>query len=256
MKVVESVTELAEIRRARGPGTTGFVPTMGALHEGHLSLLARARAGNDLAWASIFVNPAQFNEPADLASYPRPLDDDLAKLRAAGCDLVFLPRAKEMYPDRYRYRVIENELSRLFCGAGRPGHFDGVLTVVLKLLMLVRPTRAYFGEKDYQQLRLIEGMATAFFLDTEIVPCPLLREPDGLAMSSRNRLLSPEDRQLAPDFHRLLAESVSAGRGTDDAGKALAEAGFDVEYVADHGGRRLAAVRLGQVRLIDNVEHA
>lgn len=256
MKVVESVTELAELRRQRGPGSTGFVPTMGALHDAHLSLLARARAGNDRAWASIFVNPAQFNEPADLASYPRPLDDDLAKLEAAGCDLVFLPRANEMYPDSYRYRVIENELSRLFCGAGRPGHFDGVLTVVLKLLMLVQPTRAYFGEKDYQQLRLIEGMAAAFFLDTEIVPCPLLREPDGLAMSSRNRRLSPADRQRAPDFHRLLAESVVEGRSADAAGQALAQAGFDVEYVADHDKRRLAAVRLGPVRLIDNVEHA
>ena len=256
MKIVESVAELADLRRARGTGTTGFVPTMGALHEAHLSLLARACEENDHAWASIFVNPAQFNEPADLASYPRPLDDDLAKLRAAGCDFVFLPRAKEMYPDSYRYRVTENELSRKFCGAGRPGHFDGVLTVVLKLLMLVRPTRAYFGEKDYQQLRLVEGMARAFFLDTEIVPCPLVREPDGLAMSSRNRLLAPSERQRAPDFHRLLAESVAGGRSTDEAGSALARAGFEVEYVADHDGRRLAAVRLGQVRLIDNVERA
>jgi pantoate--beta-alanine ligase len=256
VKIVESVAELADLRRTRGPGTTGFVPTMGALHDGHLSLLARARAGNDRAWASIFVNPAQFNEGADLASYPRPLEDDLAKLRAAGCDLVFLPRANEMYPDQYRYRVTENDLSQRFCGAGRPGHFDGVLTVVMKLLMLVRPDRAYFGEKDYQQFRLVEGMARAFFLDTEIVPCPLLREPDGLAMSSRNRLLPAADRARAPHFHRLLAESVAGGRSADEAGGALARAGFDVEYVADHEGRRLAAVRLGPVRLIDNVEHA
>ena len=256
MKVVESVAELAELRRARGPGTTGFVPTMGALHDGHLSLLARAGADNDRCWASIFVNPAQFNEPADLAAYPRPLEEDLAGLRAAGCDLVFVPRAQDMYPDRYRYRVIENELSQRFCGAGRPGHFDGVLTVVLKLLMLVRPTRAYFGEKDYQQLRLVEGMVSAFFLDTEIVPCPLLREPDGLAMSSRNRLLTPAERARAPDFHRLLADSVAGGRSADEAESTLARAGFDVEYVADHDGRRLAAVRLGHVRLIDNVERA
>ena len=256
MKVVESVAELAEFRRACGPGTTGFVPTMGALHDAHLALLARAREENERAAASIFVNPAQFNEPADLASYPRPLAEDLAKLRAAGCDLVFLPRAREMYPDGYRYRVTENDLSRKFCGAGRPGHFDGVLTVVLKLLLLLRPTRAYFGEKDYQQLRLVEGMARAFFLDTEIVPCPLVREPDGLAMSSRNRLLTPEQRERAPDFHRLLAASVAGGSSADEAGSALARAGFDVEYVADHDGRRLAAVRLGQVRLIDNVERA
>lgn len=255
MRVVESVAEIAELGRER-PGTTGFVPTMGALHDGHLSLLARARAGNDRAWASIFVNPAQFNEPGDLATYPRPLEEDLAKLRAAGCDLVFLPRAKDIYPDRYRYRVTENELSRLLCGAGRPGHFDGVLTVVLKLLMLVRPTRAYFGEKDWQQLKLIEGMASAFFLDTEIVPCPLLREPDGLAMSSRNRLLTPPQRLRAPELHRVLADSVAKGQSAEEAGSALASAGFDVEYVADHDRRRLAAVRLGPVRLIDNVERA
>lgn len=256
MKIVESVAELADRRRARGAGTTGFVPTMGALHDGHLSLLARARADNEQAWASIFVNPAQFNERTDLATYPRPLEEDLAKLRAGGCDLVFLPRAQDIYPDGYRYRVTENELSRRFCGAGRPGHFDGVLTVVLKLLMLVRPTRAYFGEKDYQQLQLVEGMARAFFLDTEIVPGPLVREPDGLAMSSRNRLLTPPDRERAPDLHRVLAESVAAGRSTAETGSALANAGFDVEYVADHDRRRLAAVRIGQVRLIDNVERA
>lgn len=256
MKIVESVAELIELRRARGPFTTGFVPTMGALHDGHLSLIARAGADNDQAWASIFVNPAQFNESADLASYPRPRDEDLAKLQAAGCDLAFLPRAQDLYPDGYHYRVIENDLSRRFCGAGRPGHFDGVLTVVLKLLMLVRPERAYFGEKDFQQFRLVEGMARAFFLDTEIVPCALLREPDGLAMSSRNRLLTRPERERAPAFHRLLAESVAGGRSADEASSALARAGFEVEYVADHDGRRLAAVRLGQVRLIDNVDHA
>lgn len=254
MKVVESVAELAEIRRGRRPGTTGFVPTMGALHAGHLSLLERARTENDSAWSSIFVNPAQFNEPRDLASYPRPLEDDLEKLRAAGCDLVFMPRAEEIYRDGYRYRVTENERSLELEGAARPGHFDGMLTVVLKLLILARPDRAYFGEKDYQQFRLVEGMARAFFLETEIIPCRLVREPDGLAMSSRNRLLAPADRRRAPDFHRLLAASIAAGQSADDASRALEQAGFDVEYVADREGRRLAAVRLGQVRLIDNVE--
>ena len=256
MKVVESVAELAEIRRGRGPGTTGFVPTMGALHDGHLSLLARARAENDRAWASIFVNPAQFNDPRDLSHYPRTAAADIAMLSNAGCDLVFMPRAEEMYRDGYRYRVTENERSLELEGAARPGHFDGMLTVVLKLLILTRPERAYFGEKDYQQFRLVEGMARAFFLDTEIVPCPLVREPDGLAMSSRNRLLAPSDRQRAPNLHRLLAASITAGQSADDAGKALEQAGFDVEYVADREGRRLAAVRLGQVRLIDNVEQA
>jgi pantoate--beta-alanine ligase len=256
MKVVETATELARLRRERETGDTGFVPTMGALHEGHLSLLARARAGNARVWASLFVNPAQFNDPADLAGYPRPAEEDLRLLRDAGCDLVFLPRESDIYPDGYRYRVMENDLSRRFCGAGRPGHFDGVLTVVLKLLLLVRPERAYFGEKDFQQLQLVDGMARAFFLDTEIVACPLVREPDGLAMSSRNRLLTAEERARAPDFHRLLARSIPGQQSADDTAAELALAGFAVEYVADHAGRRLAAVRLGKVRLIDNVEHA
>ena len=255
MKVVETAAELIALRRAREAGATGFVPTMGALHEGHLSLFARARAENARVWVSLFVNPAQFDDRADLARYPRPVEDDLALLRAAGCDLVFLPRERDIYPDDYRYRVTENDLSLRFCGAGRPGHFDGVLTVVLKLLLLARPERAYFGEKDFQQLQLVEGMARAFFLDTEIVPCALVREPDGLAMSSRNRLLSGEERVRAPDFHRLLARSVAGRQSADGAAAELALAGFAVEYVADHAGRRLAAVRLGQVRLIDNVEH-
>jgi pantoate--beta-alanine ligase len=256
MNVVETVAELMRHRRERGAGSTGFVPTMGALHDGHLSLVRRARGENARVWASIFVNPAQFDEKADLQSYPRPKDEDLTLLRAAGCDLVFLPRADEIYPDDYRYRVIENDLSRQYCGAGRTGHFDGVLTVVLKLLSLVRPERAYFGEKDFQQLRLVEGLVKAFFLDTKIVPCPLVREPDGLAMSSRNRLLTSAERARAPIFHRVLARSIEEARPADAAAAELTQQGFEVEYVADHDGRRLAAVRLGEVRLIDNVEHA
>lgn len=255
MKIVETVRELLALRRARGAGDTGLVPTMGALHAGHLSLLARARAENARAWVSLFVNPAQFDDREDLRNYPRPVEEDLAMLRAAGCDLVFLPREHEMYPDGYRYRIVENDLSRRFCGAGRPGHFDGVLTVVMKLLLLTRPERAYFGEKDFQQLRLIEGLAGAFFLDTQIVSCALVREPDGLALSSRNGLLSAGERARAPALHRLLAQSVARRRSAGDAAADLAREGFDVEYVADHDGRRLAAVRLGRVRLIDNVEH-
>ena len=254
MKVVAGVSELLEHRRAAGVGATGFVPTLGALHEGHLSLVRRAKAENARAWASIFVNPAQFNDPADLARYPRTLERDLELLRGAGCDLVFLPRAEEIYRDGYCYRVTENRLSLELEGAARPGHFDGVLTVVLKLLLLTRPDRAYFGEKDFQQLELVEGLVHAFFLDTRIVRCPTLREPDGLAMSSRNRLLSPAERARAPALHRVLERSVAEGQPPAAAAEALAREGFDVDYVADRAGRRLAAVRLGNVRLIDNVE--
>lgn len=253
MKVVESAAELVALRRARGAGTTGFVPTMGALHEGHRSLVARARSENARTVASIFVNPAQFDDAGDLARYPRTLEADLAMLEGAGCDLVFLPRAEELYGDGYRYRVTENAQSRELEGAARPGHFDGVLTVVLKLLLLVRPDRAYFGEKDFQQLRLVDGMARAFFLDTEIVGCPTLREPDGLAMSSRNRMLTAAERAKAPALRRVLAETLAAGRPAEEAEAALAREGFGVDYVADRDGRRLGAVRIGKVRLIDNV---
>ncbi|HEU4517307.1 MAG TPA: pantoate--beta-alanine ligase, partial [Steroidobacteraceae bacterium] len=175
MKVIETVAGLELERRARGAAGTGFVPTLGALHAGHVSLVRRAKAENERAWVSIFVNPAQFDDPGDLARYPRTLDADLSMLEDAGCDLVFLPRPEEIYRDEYRYRVTENALSLELEGVSRPGHFDGVLTVVLKLLLLVRPERAYFGEKDFQQLRLVEGLVDAFFLDTRIVRCPTVR---------------------------------------------------------------------------------
>lgn len=223
---------------------------MGALHEGHLSLLYRARAENSAVVASIFVNPSQFNDRADLRRYPRPVAEDIRKLQGAGTDYLLLPAAAEIYPDGYRYRVTETAESDGLCGAFRPGHFDGVLTVVLKLLNLVRPDRAYFGEKDYQQYRLIKGMAEAFFLDCEIIPCPTLREADGLAMSSRNLLLGQKHRALAPALYRALSSAGSPAA----AKRRLEQLGFRPDYVEERWGRRFAAARLGKVRLIDNVK--
>lgn len=247
------VTRLGDWRRerdaiARAGLTVGFVPTMGALHEGHVSLLERARAENDRVVMSIFVNPTQFDDPADLGRYPRTLEADLA-LAGDNVDLVLLPDPAEMYADQYRYRVSEHVQSAVMEGAHRPGHFDGVLTVVLKLLNLVRPDRAYFGEKDRQQLDLVQGMARALFLPVEIVPCPTVRDPDGVAMSSRNRRLSPGARARAAAFPRILRDSADAAA----AARELEHSGFGVDYVEDHGGVRLAAVRLDEVRLIDNV---
>jgi pantoate--beta-alanine ligase len=235
--------------QARAGLTLGFVPTMGALHEGHLSLVDRSRAENDKTLVSIFVNPTQFDDPSDLAHYPRPLEEDLAILRSAGADFVLVPGARDLYPDNFRYRVTETTFSHALEGAHRPGHFDGVLTVVLKLLLLAAADRAYFGEKDWQQLALVRGMVDAFFLPTVIVGCPTVRETDGLALSSRNRRLAGPERERAPQFARILAAAASA----DVAADALAAAGFVVDYVEDHNGRRLGAVRLGDVRLIDNV---
>jgi pantoate--beta-alanine ligase len=222
---------------------------MGALHDGHLSLVRRSRAENDRTLVTIFVNPTQFDDPHDLSAYPRTLDEDLALLQAEGADFVLVPAAPDLYPDGYRYRVTETERSRELEGAFRPGHFDAVLTVVLKLLQIAAADRAYFGEKDWQQLTLVQGMARAFFLPTAIIGCPTVRESSGLAMSSRNRRLSEEDRRKAPDLHRVLSSASTA----DEAERDLLADGFSVDYVEDREARRLAAVRLGDVRLIDNV---
>lgn len=229
--------------------TLGFVPTMGALHEGHLSLVRRSRAENDRTLVSIFVNPTQFDDPTDLAQYPRTLEEDLTMLRAEGTDFVLLPSEAHLYPDGCRYRVTEVGLSRVLEGAHRPGHFDAVLTVVLKLLQIASAERAYFGEKDWQQLSLVRGMADAFFLPTVIVACATVREADGLALSSRNRRLLPPNRQKASQFYRALSSAPTAAVACRD----LCAAGFAVDYIEDRDGRRLGAVRLGEVRLIDSV---
>jgi pantoate--beta-alanine ligase len=238
-------------RRAQiGAGITlGFVPTMGALHEGHLSLVRRSRAENDRTLVSIFVNPAQFEDPSDLARYPRTLERDLRALQAEHTEFVLLPAAESLYPDEYRFRVRELDLSTRLEGAARPGHFEGVLTVVLKLLQIASADRAYFGEKDWQQLMLVRQMSRAFFLPTTIVACPTVRESDGLAYSSRNSRLSQADRCRAPLLHKVLSSAPSAQVAADE----LRESGFAVDYVEDRDGRRLGAVRLGAVRLIDNV---
>jgi pantoate--beta-alanine ligase len=229
--------------------TLGFVPTMGALHEGHLSLMRRSRIENDRTMVSIFVNPTQFENPADLAAYPRTLEADLEMLRTEGVDAVLLPSEAELYSDHFRYRVVEDLLSRVLEGVQRPGHFEGVLTVVLKLLQIASADRAYFGEKDWQQLTLVSGMAAAFFLPTAIVACPTVRAADGVALSSRNERLTAPDREKAPQLYRALKFAATAELAARD----LRLAGFSVDYVEDRDGRRLGAVRLGGVRLIDNV---
>jgi pantoate--beta-alanine ligase len=222
---------------------------MGALHEGHLSLVARSRRDNDATLVSIFVNPTQFNDKNDLKNYPRTLKEDSAKLEAAGADYLLLPSCSELYPDGYAYQVREERLSAALCGASRPGHFAGVLTVVLKLLQAAEADRAYFGRKDYQQYLLIKGMARAFLLKTRILSCPTVREHDGLAMSSRNLLLTPAQRALAPALARLLRTAKTP----EAAARELRKLGFAPDYVEDRWGRRFGAARLGNVRLIDNV---
>lgn len=249
MNVFDDLDAWRQWRAGVAGAGPGFVPTMGALHAGHAALIRRCMAENGTGVVSILVNPTQFDDPDDLAAYPSVLADDLALCRELGVSAVLAPPAALVYPDDYRYRVTETGLSQRLCGAHRPGHFDGVLTVVMRLLNLVRPVRAYFGEKDWQQLRLVQGMVEAFFMDIDIVACATEREPDGLALSSRNRRLEPAQRRLAAVLPRALRESADAR----EARRRLREAGFAVDYVTDFEQRRLAAVRLGDTRLIDNV---
>ena len=226
----------------------GFVPTMGNLHDGHRSLLQRSHQENDITVASVFVNSTQFEDEQDLVNYPRTEASDLELAKAAKVDYALFPTYEELYPDDYRYRVTETELSRILCGRSREGHFEGVLTVVLRLLQIVRPHRCYLGEKDYQQLLLIQGLVSSFFIETEVVSCPTIRDSDGLAKSSRNRHLGPDERQLARKFPQILQMDLPVERVIDE----LERAGFSVEYVEEHFGRRFGAVRIGSTRLIDN----
>lgn len=248
MRVWTNVAEWTSRRQALA-GSIGFVPTMGALHCGHASLMERCRAENDIAVTSIFVNPAQFNDPADLDRYPRTLDRDLTLLETLGIDEVLAPSASELYPQSRRFRIQEDALTRPMEGVCRPGFFEGVMLIVLKLLNLVRAGRAYFGEKDYQQLQVVRDLAREFFTGTEIVACPTVREPSGLAASSRNALLSPAAREKAAALFRIL----SGAPAPETARGLLEEQGFSVDYVEEHWGRRFAGVRLEGVRLIDNV---
>ncbi len=252
MRTVASVADWRTMRAEieSSGNTLGFVPTMGTLHAGHTSLVERSLEENAKTVVSIFVNPTQFNDPTDLENYPRTLDVDTQTLEELGVDDLFLPDRSTVYPDDYRYRLTETDLSTRLCGAHRPGHFEGVLTVVMRLFNIIRPHRAYFGEKDYQQYRLIKDMAAAFFMDVEIRSCAIVRDADGVALSSRNTLLSPDGRKLAAEFAAILREGTSAAGVREQ----LESRGITVDYVEDWSDRRLAAVFIDDVRLIDNVE--
>ena len=212
MRVWKSIAEWRTHRETIAAKSIGFVATMGALHRGHAALVERCRAENEIAVVSIFVNPSQFNDPNDLARYPNTLESDLTLLQKLGVDDVFVPTAAEMYPQGYRMKVQPDERYRIMEGLHRPGFLEGVATVVLKLLEIVRPEKAYFGEKDYQQLMLIRDLVAEFFLPCKIVACPTVRAESGLAESSRNALLSPAAREKAPvsTWARIAAASSPA----------------------------------------------
>lgn len=249
MHVSESLSDWRQRRQGIAGRSVGFVPTMGALHRGHAELVERCRRENDVVVVSIFVNPSQFNDPKDLERYPRTLENDLRLLERLGTDEVFAPLQTELYPQGYRFRLEETEVTGVMEGVRRPGFLQGVMTIVMKLLNVVRADRAYFGEKDYQQLKIVSEMAADFFLPTEIILCPTVRAESGLAESSRNALLSAEGREKAASIYRAL----TTARDADAAKTMLERDGLAVEYVEEHWGRRFAAAFLEGVRLIDNV---
>jgi pantoate--beta-alanine ligase len=275
LKVIRSVAEVRAFRDGSAPPSIGLVPTMGALHEGHASLVERAVRANAQAVVSIFVNPTQFGPHEDFGSYPRDEAADLALCESLGAAMVFVPTADEMYPPGDTTRVRPGPIAARLEGAARPGHFEGVATVVTKLLAIVRPDVAYFGQKDFQQLRVIQAVARDLHLAVRITGCPTVRDPDGLATSSRNRYLSAEDRKHALALSRALhGAKEDWSRGERDPAKlrervqrAAAGPGVAVEYVsvadpltleelderpAERAVISLAA-RVGKTRLIDNV---
>lgn len=274
MHVVETIEEVRRLRRSL-PGSWGLVPTMGYLHAGHLSLVQRARAENDRVAVSIFVNPTQFGPNEDLATYPRDLPRDLELLRAADVDLVWAPSVDEMYPPGFQTYVTVEEVTRVLEGAARPVHFRGVATVVAKLFLVCQPDRAYFGQKDAQQVVVIQQMVRDLGFPVQIVVCPTVREPDGLALSSRNVYLTPEQRRAAPVLYRALCRAQEAWqRGEHDGERLRAimravlseEPLAQIEYVsaadphtlqelgdASQGVLLSLAVRIGKARLIDNL---
>ena len=277
MKVVTTAAELrAELDAARhAGGRVGLVPTMGYLHDGHVSLMERSVGDNDLTATTIFVNPLQFGANEDLGAYPRDLEGDTARCEAAGVAVLFTPSVDEMYPEPVRTTVSVSGITETMEGASRPTHFAGVATVVAKLFALAGPCRAYFGEKDFQQLAVVRKMALDLSFPVEVVGCPTVREPDGLAMSSRNAYLTPDERAAAPVLHRALRSGVDAIRaGERDpaavrnlmAGVIATEALAELDYVAVVDAatldpvdplagelRLLTAARFGRARLLDNL---
>jgi len=275
MRIIRSIHGYQAWRRQHENEEIGFVPTMGALHEGHLSLIRRARKHCSKVVVSIFVNPLQFAPTEDLSRYPRPVKSDQQLCREAGIDLLFRPSHEEFYPEDFQTSVKVNRLSQRWEGEARPTHFEGVATVVTKLLCLVRPHRAFFGQKDYQQLLVIKQLVRDLNLATTIVRCPTIRESDGLALSSRNRYLSASERMQAAGVSVALRQGKQAIRLGKrqvstierDMKKVLGKLkGLDIEYVAVCDAHNLepltnakgsivllAAVRLGHVRLIDNM---
>ncbi len=281
MEIIRTVNRLRQAtEEAKKDGrSVGLVPTMGALHAGHISLIERARQENDLVVVSVFVNPTQFNNPDDLRTYPRTEEADCEKLANAGVDIAFIPTVEEMYPEPDTRVFDLGPVGEVMEGAMRPGHFNGVAQVVSRLFNMVNPDRAYFGEKDFQQISVIKRMVELEKMNLEIIPCPIKRESDGLALSSRNVRLTPHQREVAPNIHRILSESINLSSHSSVAEvkdwvttQINAYPEMEVEYYEivnpadmqpitewlkneECAGVGCVTVYLGDVRLIDNIKY-
>lgn len=249
MQVINTIAQLQDIlvsERAKGM-SIGLVPTMGALHEGHASLVRRSVSENDITVVSIFLNPTQFNDPKDLERYPRTLESDCAILEECGAQIAFAPSVSEIYPEPDTRQFSYPPTDSVMEGARRPGHFNGVCQIVSKLFMITDPDRAYFGEKDYQQIAVIRRMVEDLKFRVDIIPCPVVREADGLAMSSRNTLLAPDEKAIAPNIYRILKESKGLGLTVSETREWVVSnineiPGLEVEYYSIVDGDTLADI--------------
>lgn len=249
MQVINTIAQLQETllaERAKGM-SIGLVPTMGALHEGHASLVRRSVSENDITVVSIFLNPTQFNDPKDLERYPRTLESDCAILEECGAQIAFAPSVSEIYPEPDTRQFSYPPTDSVMEGARRPGHFNGVCQIVSKLFMITDPDRAYFGEKDYQQIAVIRRMVEDLKFRVDIIPCPVIREADGLAMSSRNTLLAPDEKAIAPNIYRILQESKGLGLTVSETREWVVSnineiPGLEVEYYSIVDGDTLADI--------------
>lgn len=249
MHIISNLNDWIHLRNSLPTDSTiGFVPTMGNLHEGHASLFLASSEENNYTIASLFINPTQFDKAEDFTLYPRTYEADIHLMEQSGVDFCLVPQESDLYADGYSYQVQEVKLCQLMEGKHRVGHFNGVLTIVMKLLHLTRPTCAYFGEKDYQQYLLIQGMAKAFFMNVDIKSCPTIREASGLAFSSRNNRLSAEQKKQAERFATIFHQN----KPCDKIKSELSAEGIKVDYVEEYLNRRFAAVFIGDIRLIDN----
>ncbi len=244
MKVIKEISAFKQLRDKN----IGFVPTMGCLHKGHVSLIKKAQAENEIVVVSIFINPTQFNNVNDFKHYPQTLEQDLALLKSLGVEYVFIPSKEMMYPRDNQFSLITTDPLATICeGVYRPGHYSGVLTVVMKLFNIVRPQRAYFGEKDLQQVLLIQHMVESYFMDIEVIACPTVRDHSKLPFSSRNNRLNPEQRQRADLFAKIFHSETTP----DEMVEHLNAHNIKVDYITQHNDYLLAAVWVDDIRLID-----